>query len=90
MTAEEFEVNTEAMSPFSYIAALEDSMDDDHACPICLGTYDSSDNTPSLRKLNHCNHTMHLGCLQTWLRTSSSCPLCKVHIVGDGKKKSSV
>lgn len=90
MTTEEFEANTEEISPSAYLARMESSMEEhgeeDCRCPICLGSYDESDETPSLRTAKNCGHTMHAGCLQTWLKTNSSCPLCKVPIVGDGKK----
>ncbi|KAL7542465.1 hypothetical protein ACHAXR_011803 [Thalassiosira sp. AJA248-18] len=91
LTMEEFEAHTVKISPSTYLESLGKSMtevedhdveeDVDCRCPICLGSYDNSDNTPSLRKVKNCGHTMHTGCLQTWLRTNSLCPLCKVHIM---------
>jgi len=90
LSTEEYEANTVKISPSAYLADLDNSTEEhgeqDRRCPICLGCYDSSDNTPSLRTVKNCGHTMHAGCLQTWLRTNSSCPLCKVHIIEDSKK----
>lgn len=89
MTTEEFEANTEKISPSSYLAALEKATGEhgteDCRCPICLGSYDKLDTTLSLRTIKNCEHTMHAGCLTTWLKTNSSCPLCKMNIVADCK-----
>ena len=58
--------------------------DDDHdsRCCICLGEFDPDDTNESLRILNHCGHCMHDSCLQTWLSTKTSCPMCK-HSLND-------
>mmetsp|Transcript_24084 Transcript_24084/g.43359 ORF Transcript_24084/g.43359 Transcript_24084/m.43359 type:complete len:812 (+) Transcript_24084:980-3415(+) len=94
LTMEDYEDNTTKISPSAYLADLDNSVEEhgeeDRRCPICLGCYDGSDITPTLRTVKNCGHTMHAGCLQTWLRTNSSCPLCKMPIVEDGKKKSSL
>ena len=95
LTTEEYEEHTEKISPSSYFAELDSAMDEvgeeDGRCPICLGSYDKSEEDPLLRKVNNCGHTMHESCLQTWLATNSSCPLCKVPIREEvvGKKKMS-
>lgn len=81
LTTEQFEANTEKISPASYLASLDENMEeageDERCCPICVGSYDATDTTPSLRKVKGCGHLMHGGCLSTWLQTSSTCPLCK-------------
>mmetsp|Transcript_40390 Transcript_40390/g.84500 ORF Transcript_40390/g.84500 Transcript_40390/m.84500 type:complete len:126 (-) Transcript_40390:230-607(-) len=93
LTMEEYEDNTTKISPSAYLVDLDSAEkheEEDRRCPICLGCYGGFDVTPSLQTLNNCGHTMHAGCLQTWLSTNSSCPLCKMAIVEDGKKKSSL
>ena len=83
LTEEEFESSTESFSPSSLLGDPNIMYpEEERRCPICLGTYDDSDDTPSLRRVKQCGHTMHHACLQTWLRTNSSCPLCKVHLLG--------
>ena len=81
LTAEDLENNSETFSPSNYLAELDSSMEehgeDERRCPICLGEYDQSDTSASLRKLKTCSHIFHSACLETWLRTKSSCPLCK-------------
>ncbi|KAL9186499.1 hypothetical protein ACHAXT_005737 [Thalassiosira profunda] len=85
LTKEDFDASTEKVSPATYLACVDAS--EDRQCSICLGEYDASDNTHSLRKVKSCGHVMHSGCLQTWLQTNSSCPLCKTPLVGDAVKE---
>mmetsp|Transcript_17481 Transcript_17481/g.42509 ORF Transcript_17481/g.42509 Transcript_17481/m.42509 type:complete len:1170 (+) Transcript_17481:127-3636(+) len=84
LTRDEFEENTETLSPASAVETVPDLIekgtDDEFRCSICLGSYDATDKTLSLSKIKHCGHTMHKSCLETWLRTHSSCPLCKTSI----------
>mmetsp|Transcript_19213 Transcript_19213/g.41635 ORF Transcript_19213/g.41635 Transcript_19213/m.41635 type:complete len:1158 (-) Transcript_19213:1600-5073(-) len=88
---EQFDAATEKVSPSAYLADLDNDSTEEHGeeerrCPICLGCYDNSDNSPSLLTVRNCGHTMHSGCLQTWMKTNSSCPLCKTSIIVDGKR----
>ncbi|CAB9503244.1 (E3-independent) E2 ubiquitin-conjugating enzyme UBE2O [Seminavis robusta] len=86
---EELEKNSQTMSPAAYLAELGASMEevgeDARKCPICLGDYDGTDETESLRKLTACGHLFHSGCVETWLETKSSCPLCKTSIKPENK-----
>lgn len=43
-------------------------------CCICLGTFLDGD---TVRVLPHCDHSFHLECVDKWLTTQSSCPLCR-------------
>ena len=84
LSREQLEANSELLSPQEYLASLDEATDmakeaneSERRCPICLGEYDTTDTSNSLRKLTHCSHMFHTGCLETWLGTKSSCPLCK-------------
>jgi len=44
------------------------------ACAICLCAYREGQ---YVRKLLPCGHTYHAGCLDPWLRLSSTCPVCR-------------
>ncbi|KAF8664224.1 hypothetical protein AX16_000787 [Volvariella volvacea WC 439] len=46
----------------------------DTRCPICLDDYQPLD---SVMKLNDCSHWLHRECLETWLRTAITCPVCR-------------
>lgn len=87
LSRKELEFHSEVFSASTYLRELEsyteEANDDDLRCPICLGEYDSTDTSKSLRKLSNCDHIFHTGCLETWLRTKSSCPLCKKSVCPD-------
>jgi len=65
------------LSPKEFLCRKTTGDNDDSRCCICLGDFDPNDSNPSLRLLNHCGHVMHSSCLQTWLTTTTSCPVCK-------------
>ncbi|XP_048226256.1 RING-H2 finger protein ATL51 isoform X2 [Ricinus communis] len=46
-------------------------------CSVCLTEFQEND---SLRLLPKCNHAFHLPCIDTWLKSHASCPLCRAHI----------
>ncbi|EPS97152.1 hypothetical protein FOMPIDRAFT_1032121 [Fomitopsis schrenkii] len=43
-------------------------------CPICLDDYNPED--PVL-KLPACSHWFHRGCLEQWLKSARTCPVCR-------------
>lgn len=43
-------------------------------CPVCLA--DFADGEP-VRVLPECMHYFHAQCIDTWLRGSTSCPMCR-------------
>lgn len=43
-------------------------------CPICLAEFAEGE---EIRVLPQCGHGFHAGCVDTWLRTHSSCPSCR-------------
>jgi hypothetical protein len=44
------------------------------ACAICLSAYQEGEH---VRQLPQCGHMYHAGCLDPWLRLSSTCPVCR-------------
>ncbi|TFK50539.1 hypothetical protein OE88DRAFT_1631483, partial [Heliocybe sulcata] len=46
-------------------------------CPICLDDYKSLD--PVL-KMHDCRHWLHKECLETWLRSATTCPVCRQRV----------
>ncbi|KDQ55502.1 hypothetical protein JAAARDRAFT_134088, partial [Jaapia argillacea MUCL 33604] len=55
--------------------------DADKRCPICLDDY--ADDDPVLR-LPDCGHWLHKGCLEQWLRTARTCPVCRSNVRSRG------
>ncbi|KAK1441110.1 hypothetical protein QVD17_06948 [Tagetes erecta] len=43
-------------------------------CAVCLCEFSGSDN---LRLLPTCSHAFHISCIDTWLLSNSTCPLCR-------------
>ncbi|XP_073146877.1 RING-H2 finger protein ATL52 [Henckelia pumila] len=47
-------------------------------CAVCLSEFQENE---SLRLLPKCSHAFHLPCIDTWLKSHSSCPLCRAGVV---------
>ncbi|XP_048433833.1 RING-H2 finger protein ATL46-like [Pyrus x bretschneideri] len=43
-------------------------------CSVCLCEFTEKD---KLRLLPTCNHAFHINCIDTWLLSNSTCPLCR-------------
>ncbi|KAK4789377.1 hypothetical protein SAY86_020696 [Trapa natans] len=43
-------------------------------CPVCLCEFSGKD---KLRLLPLCSHAFHIDCIDTWLLSNSTCPLCR-------------
>ncbi|KAK1324725.1 E3 ubiquitin-protein ligase ATL4 [Acorus calamus] len=46
-------------------------------CAVCLSTFEADDR---LRLLPSCGHAFHSQCIDAWLRSASTCPLCRSQI----------
>eukprot|EP00045_Choanoeca_perplexa_P001944 m.22395 g.22395 ORF g.22395 m.22395 type:complete len:246 (+) comp11245_c0_seq1:147-884(+) len=46
-----------------------------HDCAICLESSDESDK--SFVKLRRCGHVFHQACVDEWLSTHNTCPMCR-------------
>jgi E3 ubiquitin-protein ligase RNF38/44 len=46
-------------------------------CTICLNEFHAEE---KLRLLPNCSHDFHIDCIDTWLQSNTSCPLCRVSI----------
>jgi len=42
-------------------------------CPICLAKLGPRENTTTLT----CKHTFHTGCINEWMKTNRTCPMCR-------------
>lgn len=47
-------------------------------CPICLAEFADGE---KVRVLPNCNHRFHLECIDAWLVSHSSCPLCRHSLI---------
>ncbi len=46
-------------------------------CSIC---HHNVENNEVVRKINHCSHSFHISCLETWLGQHNNCPLCRFEV----------
>ncbi|XP_020203717.1 E3 ubiquitin-protein ligase Os04g0590900 [Cajanus cajan] len=46
-------------------------------CSVCLSEFQDNE---SVRLLPKCSHVFHLPCIDTWLKSHSTCPLCRACI----------
>ncbi|KAF0887897.1 hypothetical protein E2562_004095 [Oryza meyeriana var. granulata] len=46
-------------------------------CAICLGAMQDAD---TVRVLPACRHVFHVACIDKWLASSSSCPVCRAGV----------
>ncbi|XVF06782.1 hypothetical protein REPUB_Repub06bG0080300 [Reevesia pubescens] len=54
-----------------------DGLVEETDCSVCLSEFQEDE---SLRLLPKCNHAFHLPCIDTWLKSHPSCPLCRANI----------
>lgn len=71
----------DALPVFSYhsvIGAGKDPFD----CAVCLCEFEAED---QLRLLPKCSHAFHLECIDTWLLSHSTCPICRRSLLAPGE-----
>lgn len=49
-------------------------------CAVCLCEFEGED---KLRLLPKCSHAFHMECIDTWLLSHSTCPLCRASLLPD-------
>ncbi|CAA0809679.1 Putative RING-H2 finger protein ATL49 [Striga hermonthica] len=62
--------------PYNSIIGVKDPFD----CAVCLSEFDPDHN---LRLLPKCSHAFHVTCIDTWLLSHSTCPLCRSSLLPD-------
>lgn len=69
----------DALPVFQYkeIVGLKEPFD----CAVCLCEFSEKD---KLRLLPMCSHAFHINCIDTWLLSNSTCPLCRGTLFNPG------
>ncbi|KAB1212192.1 RING-H2 finger protein ATL46 [Morella rubra] len=52
-------------------------------CAVCLCEFSEQD---KLRLLPTCSHAFHIDCIDTWLLSNSTCPLCRRTLLGSSNR----
>ncbi|XP_010414840.1 PREDICTED: RING-H2 finger protein ATL11-like isoform X2 [Camelina sativa] len=47
-------------------------------CPVCLNEFEDDE---TLRLIPKCCHVFHPGCIDAWLRSHATCPLCRADLI---------
>eukprot|EP00249_Psilotum_nudum_P030455 c43082_g1_i1 orf=254-1912(+) len=70
----------DALPTFSYVSIIK-GVEGSNDCAVCLCEFQPKDR---LRLLPQCSHAFHMECIDTWLLSHSTCPLCRRSILSDG------
>nr|KYP39416.1 RING-H2 finger protein ATL4E [Cajanus cajan] len=54
----------------------------DTQCSVCLLEYQAEDR---LQQIPACGHTFHMSCIDLWLATHTTCPLCRFSLLTTAK-----
>ncbi|XP_047329412.1 RING-H2 finger protein ATL13-like [Impatiens glandulifera] len=69
-------IDTLPVFNYKSIIGVKDPFD----CAVCLCEFEADDN---LRLLPKCSHAFHMECIDTWLLSHSTCPLCRASLISD-------
>lgn len=57
--------------------AFDESSETEHYCSICLNDIRGGE---GYRKLPECGHSFHSKCIDVWIASHSTCPLCRAQL----------
>ena len=82
LSREEVEYQDEEIIPASHIQDISNKTSisvcsEPFLCSICHNNVEENE---VIRKVNHCSHSFHINCLETWLGEHNNCPLCRFQI----------
>ncbi|KAL4564227.1 hypothetical protein LXL04_028283 [Taraxacum kok-saghyz] len=69
-------IDTLPVFTYKSIIGVKDPFD----CAVCLCEFEGAD---KLRLLPKCSHAFHMDCIDTWLLSHSTCPLCRGSLLAD-------
>ncbi|KAE9596877.1 hypothetical protein Lal_00007354 [Lupinus albus] len=52
--------------------------DDNSTCAVCLGDFEEGE---ELRTLPECMHCFHVPCIDMWLYSHTTCPICRANAI---------
>ncbi|XP_024031612.1 RING-H2 finger protein ATL7-like [Morus notabilis] len=81
-TIESSGLNKELREMLPIIVYKESFSVRDTQCSVCLGDYEADDR---LQQIPACGHTFHIDCIDHWLATHTTCPLCRLSLLSYAK-----
>ncbi|KAJ1259448.1 hypothetical protein BS78_10G156000 [Paspalum vaginatum] len=70
--------NISKLPEFAYTqSARRDGGSDGAQCSVCLGTVQAGE---MVRRLPLCKHLYHVECIDMWLASHTTCPLCRADV----------
>lgn len=69
-------IDTLPLFLYKAVRGLKEASD----CAVCLCEFEGED---TLRLLPKCSHAFHADCIDTWLLSHSTCPLCRASLLPD-------
>ncbi|GLJ28862.1 hypothetical protein SUGI_0568750 [Cryptomeria japonica] len=75
-------IDTLPLFLYKAVKGVKESSD----CAVCLCEFQGED---TLRLLPKCSHAFHAECIDTWLLSHSTCPLCRASLLPDRNNPSS-
>ncbi|KAL6603969.1 hypothetical protein ACP70R_044330 [Stipagrostis hirtigluma subsp. patula] len=67
-----------AVAPAFHYDAAEDAHGEANQCAVCLEAVRGGE---AARRLPACAHAFHVGCIDMWLDSHATCPVCRCHVV---------
>ncbi|RCV21864.1 hypothetical protein SEVIR_4G140800v4 [Setaria viridis] len=76
-------VDITKLPEFAYAeSARRDGGGDGEQCSVCLGTVQAGE---MVRRLPLCKHLYHVECIDMWLASHTTCPLCRADVEPPGE-----
>jgi Ring finger domain len=74
-----------SLPTFKYNKSRVSDASDDDVCSVCLEPFGEGE---IVRELPRCRHLFHTECIDMWLYSHTTCPMCRSIIgVKEGRKK---
>lgn len=64
--------------PVTFYDSGKTSGGPEEECAVCLGEFEHGD---KIRLLHKCEHSFHARCIDTWLASHPSCPICRCNLL---------
>ncbi|XP_022038689.1 RING-H2 finger protein ATL58 isoform X2 [Helianthus annuus] len=78
LSAVELGVKKELREMLPVVVFKESFSVTDTICSVCLGDYQAEDR---LQQIPACKHAFHVECIDNWLSTHTTCPLCRLSLL---------